>query len=155
MTDKETLPLKAARKLNMLILHNEALAKDKSLQEKIIAWAEDMLEEARQEWDDMRNTILDAIITYDRKSEAIKRGQARDKKYAPFREYFKDLQQKRFVKYYEQEKIMSANSFVTWFLENTPKNIEIPYSKNNLKSKLIQLAQANNREFKKAFVSKS
>ena len=34
MTDKETLPLKATRKLNMLILHNEALAKDKSLQEK-------------------------------------------------------------------------------------------------------------------------
>lgn len=50
---------------------------------------------------------------------------------------------------------MTANGFVTWFLENTPKNIEIPYSKNNLKSKLIQLAQANNREFKKAFVSKS
>ena len=43
MTDKETLPLKAARKLNMLIIHNEALAKDKSLQEKIIAWALDML----------------------------------------------------------------------------------------------------------------
>lgn len=38
MTDKETLPFKAARKLNMLIMHNEALAKDKSLQEKIIAW---------------------------------------------------------------------------------------------------------------------
>lgn len=37
MTDKEALPLKAARKLNMLILHNEALAKDKNLQEKIIA----------------------------------------------------------------------------------------------------------------------
>lgn len=155
MTDKETLPLKATRKLNMLILHNEALAKDKSLQEKIIAWSLDMLEEARTDWSDLHNTVLDAVITCDRKQEAIKRGQARDKKYAPFREYFKDLQQKRFAKYYEQEKIMSANSFVTWFLENTPKNIEIPYSKNNLKSKLIQLAQANNREFKKAFVSKS
>ena len=136
-------------------MHNNALAKDKSLQEKIIAWALDMLEEARTDWSDLHNTVLDAVITCDRKNEAIKRGRARDKKYAPFREYFKDLQQKRFVKYYEQEKIMSANSFVTWFLENTPKNIEIPYSKNNLKSKLIQLAQANNREFKKAFVSKS
>ena len=108
MTDKETLPLKAARKLDMLILHNEALAKDKNLQEKIITWALDMLEEARADWSDMRASILDSIITYDRKAEAIKRGRARDKKYAPFREYFKDLQQKRFVKYYEQEKIMSA-----------------------------------------------
>ena len=155
MTDKETLPFKAARKLNMLIMHNEALAKDKSLQEKIITWALDMLEEAHADWSDIRDSIWRVVITCDRKNEAIKRGRARDKKYAPFREYFKDLQQKRFVKYYEQEKIMSANSFVTWFLENTPKNIEIPYSKNNLKSKLIQLAQANNREFKKAFVSKS
>ena len=140
MTDKETLPFKAARKLNMLIMHNEALAKDKSLQEKIITWALDMLEEAHADWSDIRDSIWRVVITCDRKNEAIKRGRARDKKYAPFREYFKDLQQKRFVKYYEQEKIMSANSFVTWFLENTPKNIEIPYSKNNLKSKLIQLA---------------
>jgi hypothetical protein len=72
MTDKETLPLKAARKLNMLIMHNEALAKDKSLQEKIIAWGLDMLEEARQEWDDMRASILDSIIICDRKQEALK-----------------------------------------------------------------------------------
>ena len=123
MTDKETLPFKAARKLNMLIMHNNALAKDKSLQEKIIAWALDMLEEAHADWSDIRDSIWRVVITCDRKNEAIKRGRARDKKYAPFREYFKDLQQKRFAKYYEQEKIMSANSFVTWFLENTPKNI--------------------------------
>lgn len=58
MTDKETLPLKAARKLNMLILHNEALAKDKSLQEKIIAWSLDMLEEARADWNDMHKKII-------------------------------------------------------------------------------------------------
>ena len=70
MTDKETLPLKAARKLNMLIMHNEALAKDKSLQEKIITWALDMLEEARADWSDMHNTVLDAVITCDRKQEA-------------------------------------------------------------------------------------
>ena len=34
MTDKETLPLKAARKLNLLILQNEALAKTKAYKKK-------------------------------------------------------------------------------------------------------------------------
>ena len=104
MTDKETMPLRAAQKLDILFMHNEALARDKKLQQEIIAWAEDMLEEARTEWSNMRASILDSIITCERKKEAIKRGQARDKKYAPFRAYFKELQQKRFVRYYEQEK---------------------------------------------------
>ncbi|MBQ8677051.1 MAG: hypothetical protein IJ529_01115 [Alphaproteobacteria bacterium] len=50
---------------------------------------------------------------------------------------------------------MSANGFVTRFLAYHQKDIEIPYRPSNLKNKLIQLAQANNREFKKAFVGKS
>lgn len=37
---------------------NEALAKDKSLQEKIIAWSLDMLEEARTDWNDMHKKII-------------------------------------------------------------------------------------------------
>ena len=80
MTDKETLPLKAARKLNMLIMHNEALAKDKSLQEKIITWALDMLEEARADWSDMRASVLDSIITCDRKQEAKRTALLKDEK---------------------------------------------------------------------------
>lgn len=76
MTDKETLPLKAARKLNLLILQNEALAKNKSLQEKIIAWSLNMLEEARADWSDMHNSVLDAVITCDRRKEVIKRGES-------------------------------------------------------------------------------
>ena len=47
MTDKETIPFKAARKLNMLILHNETLLNNKDLQQKIISWGLDMSEEAR------------------------------------------------------------------------------------------------------------
>lgn len=151
MRDKETIPLRSARKLSMLFMHNEALASNKKLQQEIIAWAEGLLEEARTEWSSVHNSLIGAIVTCERKKEAIKRGQARDKKYAPFRAYFKELQQKRFVIYYEQEKIMTANSFVRWFLENIPEDIEIPYSKSNLKSKLIQLAQANNRELRKSF----
>ena len=46
---------------------------------------------------------------------------------------------------------MSANGFVTWFLACHQKDIEILYRSSSLKNKLIQLAQVNNREFKKAF----
>ena len=150
MTDKETLPFKAARKLNMLIMHNEALAKDKSLQEKIIAWGLDMLEEARQEWDDMRNTILDAIITYDRKQEAKRKALIKDEKYAPFRVYFKNLQYKKFISYQKQGKNLSASAFVRYFLKSKAHVVDIPYKNSNWEIKLNQLAQANNREFKKS-----
>lgn len=80
MTDKETLPLKAAHKLNTLISHNEALLKDKNLQEKIIAWGLDMLEEARADWSDMRTTTLDSIIKIHQRTNARKGGIERDKK---------------------------------------------------------------------------
>ena len=151
MTDKETLPLKAARKLNMLILHNEALAKDKSLQEKIITWAEDMLEEARADWGDMHNTVLDAIITYDRKAEAKRKALIKDEKYAPFREYFKNLHYKKFISYQKRGKMLSASAFVRYFLKNKARLVDIPYKNSNWETKLNQLAQANNREFKKSF----
>jgi len=150
MTDKETLPLKAARKLNMLIIHNEALAKDKSLQEKIITWAEDMLEEARTDWSDLHNTVLDAVITCDRKQEAKRKALIKDEKYAPFREYFKDLQYKKFISYQKQGKNLSASAFVRYFLKNKAQLVDIPYKNSNWEIKLNQLAQANNREFKKS-----
>lgn len=91
MIDKETIPLKSARKLDILFMHNEVLARNKKLQQEIIDWAEDMLEEARTEWSSVHNSLIGAIVTCERKKEAIKRGQARDKKYAPFRAYFKEL----------------------------------------------------------------
>ena len=150
MTDKETLPLKAAGKLNMLILHNEALAKDKSLQEKIITWALDMLEEARADWSDLHNTVLDAVITCDRKQEAKRKALIKDEKYAPFREYFKNLQYKKFISYQKQGKNLSASAFVRYFLKSKAHVVDIPYKNSNWEIKLNQLAQANNREFKKS-----
>ena len=150
MTDKETIPFKAARKLNMLILHNEALAKDKSLQEKIIAWSLDMLEEARTDWSDLHNTVLDAVITCDRKQEAKRKALIKDEKYAPFREYFKNLQYKKFISYQKQGKNLSASAFVRYFLKSKAHVVDIPYKNSNWEIKLNQLAQANNREFKKS-----
>ncbi|MBQ9234914.1 MAG: hypothetical protein IJ184_00415 [Alphaproteobacteria bacterium] len=150
MPDKEEfMPFQAARKLNMIFLHSEVLRNDKSLQEKIINWGLEMLSEARVDWSDMHKTVLDAVITCDRKKEAIKRGQARDKKYAPFREYFKNLQHQKFIEYKKQGKKMSANGFVTWFLENIPNDVIIPYKESNQYHKLVGLAEENNRGFRK------
>lgn len=103
------------------------------------------------EWSALHATTIEAVVIEDRKAQAKKRGKARDNKYAPFREYFKNLQQRRFNEYQKAGQRLSANRFVEWFLENTAENIEIPYRQSNLKNKLIQLAQTNNREFKKAF----
>lgn len=108
-----------------------------------------MLEEARTDWSDLHNTVLDAVITCDRKQEALKRGKARDNKYAPFREYFRNLQEQKFIEYQKSGKKMTANSFVAWFLENIPDEIIIPYKESNQYHKLIRLAEENNREFKK------
>ena len=150
MTDKETLPFKAARKLNMLIIHNEALAKDKNLQQKIITWAEDMLEEAHADWSDIHNTVLDTIIICDRRKEAKRKALIKDEKYAPFREYFKNLQYKKFISYQKRGKMLSASAFVRYFLKNKAQLVDIPYKNSNWETKLNQLAQANNREFKKS-----
>ena len=155
MTDKETLPLKAARKLNMLILHNEALSKDKSLQEKIITWALDMLEEARADWSDMRATTLDSVIKIHQRTNARKGGIERDKKYIQFREEFAKIQKEYFIRAYQNNQKLTANSFVEWFIANKAEKVKIPYVPQNQKNKLRQLAQANNRKFKKLLLSKS
>ena len=49
---------------------------------------------------------------------------------------------------------LTANSFVDWFLENKT-DIQIPYVEQNQKNKLRQLAQQNNREFKKLLHDKA
>lgn len=49
---------------------------------------------------------------------------------------------------------LTANSFVDCFLENKT-NIQIPYVEQNQKNKLSQLAQQNNREFKKLLHDKA
>jgi len=151
MDYKEFLPPRALRKFDAICLHNEYLHQNKELQRHILDCIADMMTESREYWSKLHATTIDAVITEDRKSQAKKRGKARDNKYAPFREYFKNLQQSRFNEYQKAGQRLSANRFVEWFLENKAENIEIPYRQSNLKSKLIQLAQANNREFIKAF----
>ena len=151
MNYKEIIPFRALRKFDEMCLHNKCLHQNKELQQQLLSWAAELLEEARKDWSDIHATTFEAIVAEDRKEQAQKRGKARDNKYAQFREYFKNLQQKRFNEYQKVGQKLSANRFVEWFLENTAENIKIPYRESNIKNKLIQLAQQNNLELKKAF----
>ena len=84
MNDKEILSPKALRKLDNIIIHHENLLKNKELQQELISWAENMLAEARKEWESMRTVSIDAIISCDRKKEAKRKASLKDEKYAPF-----------------------------------------------------------------------
>ncbi len=142
------IPNKSLRKLNTLFRHEQILRHNTELQNKILEWATEMLTESRQEWNSLRATTFDAVIKIDRKQQAIKRAQQRDKKYAMFRDYFKNLQHKHFEEQIKLGKTLVANQFVIWFMENKPSDIEIPYKTTNRFHKLLALARANNREFK-------
>ena len=148
MDYKEIIPIRAVRKFDVMCLHNEYLHQNKELQQQILSWAADMLEEAREDWGKLHATTFEAIVTEDRRAQAQKRGKARDNKYAPFREYFKKVQKERFDEALKNGGKLTANGFTHWFLENN-ENIVIPYKKSNQHHKLIELAQENNREFKK------
>ena len=151
MDFKAILPIIALRRFDAICLHNEYLHKNKEFQQQILSWAADMLAEAREHWGGTHSTTIDAIVTEYRKTQAQNRGKARDNKYAPFREYFKQVQKERFLEYKKARQKLTANRFVEWFLENLSENIKIPYRESNIKNKLVQLAQINDRELKKAF----
>ncbi len=145
MTDEqEIIPLEDERKLSYLLRHH------KELQPIILSWAKEMLAEERKTWEEIRATSIEAIISYDRKAEARRKASIKDEKYISFREYFKKLQHKKFIDYQKQGKVLTASAFVRYFLKNKAKLKDIPYKNTNLENKLRSLAQANNREFKKA-----
>ncbi|MCQ2735383.1 MAG: hypothetical protein MJ212_05505 [Alphaproteobacteria bacterium] len=92
MDFKEIISFKALRKFDAMCLKNEKLHQNKELQQQILSWAAELLKEARENWCDIHATTFEAIVTEDRKAQAQKCGKARDNKYAPFREYFKQIQ---------------------------------------------------------------
>jgi len=139
--EEELLPLRSKRKLAALFRQSPLLNQDKELQKRIIDWAKEMLAESRAEWNDIHTTAIDAVISNARKDEAQKRGKLRDKKYAPFREYFYNLQQQKFQEYQKAGQKLSANGFALWFLQNKPLDIDIPYKASNQQHKLIRLAE--------------
>jgi len=138
--DKEIIPIQYEKKLSYLLRQHQ------ELQPIILSWATEMLAEAREDWGKMRENSIDVLCQMERKEAAIKRGKARDKRYAPFREYYKAIQKQKYIEQHLSGKPFSPNNFALWFLENNPDNVAIPYKLTNRLHKLIQLAQENNRE---------
>lgn len=54
MQYKEVIPSKALRKFDEICLHNEVLGQNVDLRQQILSWAEKMIEECREEWNEMR-----------------------------------------------------------------------------------------------------
>lgn len=151
MDFKEVIPITALRKFDAMCLHNEYLHQNKEMQQQILSWAADMLAEAREHWGDIHATTMDAVIKTHHREKAHKGAVVRDKKYAEFREKFAEIQKEKYKDALQIGIKLTANGFVEWFLTNKANEAKIPYVEQNQKNKLIQLAQANNREFKKAF----
>ena len=154
MDFKEVIPITALRKFDVMCLHSPKLHQDRELQQQILNWAVDMLTESREEWRKLHNDTIESVIKCHTSSEAKRKSEIKDQKYAPFREYFKQIQQEKYEFALQNGSKLTANSFVDWFLENKT-DIQIPYVEQNQKHKLRQLAQQNNREFKKLLHDKA
>ncbi|MBR3677126.1 MAG: hypothetical protein IKN71_08350 [Alphaproteobacteria bacterium] len=149
MDYKEIIPIRAVRKFDVMCLHNEYLRQNKEFQQQILSWAADTLAEAREHWGDIHATTIDAVIKTHHREKAHKGAVVRDKKYAQFREKFAEIQKEKYKEAIQVGIKLTANSFVEWFLANKANEMQIPYIEQNQKNKLRQLAQQNNREFKK------
>lgn len=157
MTDslEEVMLTETERKLANFFRMEPLLNRNKELQNKITSLIQEILTYERAEWCKARAVSIDSVIKVHQRSKAYKGAMARDKKYQQFREKFTDIQKEYFIKANQNGQNLTANSFVDWFLINKPKKMPIPYVEHNQKNKLIQLAQANNREFKKLLLGKS
>ena len=155
MDFKEVIPITALRKFDVMCLHSPKLRQNRELQQQILSWAAEMLKEARAEWSERRNDTIESIIECHTRSEAKRKSDIKDQKYAPFREYLKKVQREQFDIALQNGYKLTANSFVEWFLTNKANEMQIPYLEQNQKNKLRQLAQQNNREFKKLLHDKA
>ena len=148
MNFREIISINYLRKFDSICLHNTKLHQDKELQHIILSWAAEMLTEAREDWEKLRTTTIDTIIKIHHKEKARRGAAVRDRKYAEFREVFAKIQKEKYEHASQNGSKLTANSFVEWFIANKT-DIKIPYVEQNQKNKLKQLAQANNRKFKK------
>lgn len=119
------------------------------LQAQIMNLINIILYKNREQWSEIRKDSIESLCKCERKNCARKARKLRDEKYAPFREYFKKIQYEKFMQYHQAGKILSANYFAMWYLTYKSEDMPIPYVKQNIANKLVQLAQYNNREFKK------
>ena len=149
MDFKEIIPLRVLRKFDAICLKDEKLRQNKELQQQILSWAAELVKEAREDWGKLHTTTINTVIKIHHREKARKGAVVRDIKYAQFRKKFAEIQKGKYKEALQTGDKLTANSFVEWFLENKADEIQIPYVEQNQKNKLQQLAQQNNREFKK------
>ncbi|MBO7244320.1 MAG: hypothetical protein J6V53_03450 [Alphaproteobacteria bacterium] len=147
--DEIILSPKSLRLFDSFVRKNKTLSVDKDLQQSILNWVRQVIKEERKEWEELRKDTIDIFIKIKKSEEAKKGALKRDEKYVFFRNEFKKLQKEKYQEYLSQNKNLTANGFVNWFLKEKAKDYNIPYVVQNRKTKLIQLAQKNNRELKK------
>lgn len=147
--DEIILSPKSLRLFDSFVRKNKTLSVDKDLQQSILNWVRQVIKEERKEWEELRKDSIDNFIKIKKSEEAKKGALKRDEKYIFFRNEFKKLQKEKYQEYLSQNKNLTANGFVDWFLKEKAKDYNIPYVVQNRKTKLIQLAQKNNRELKK------
>lgn len=147
--DEIILSPKSLRLFDSFVRKNKTLSVDKDLQQSILNWVRQVIKEERKEWEELHKDTIDILIKIKKSEEAKKGALKRDEKYVFFRNEFKKLQKEKYQEYLSQNKNLTANGFVNWFLKEKAKDYNIPYVVQNRKTKLIQLAQKNNRELKK------
>ena len=147
--DEIILSPKSLRLFDSFVRKNKTLSVDKDLQQSILNLVRQVIKEERKEWEELRKDTIDIFIKIKKSEESKKGALKRDEKYVFFRNEFKKLQKEKYQEYLSQNKNLTANCFVNWFLKEKAQDYNIPYVVQNRKTKLIQLAQKNNRELKK------
>lgn len=67
---KEIIPITVLRKFDAMCLKNEKLHQNKELQQQILSWAAELLEEARENWGKLHNDTIESVIECHTRSEA-------------------------------------------------------------------------------------
>ena len=147
--DNYILSNRHIRLLDIIFKQNYKQCSPSDFEKLVLNWASTVLSDEREEWEQNRAESAHVLYRLEKKSDANKRAKCRDNKYASFREHFKEVQKNKFLEFRKAGKQLKANYFASWFLANEAQDIDIPYVEANKINKLTQLAQANNREFKK------
>ncbi len=135
--------------LNNILQNHKTEINFSQMQTQIMNLINIILHKNREQWSAMHKDSIASLCKCERKNCAQRARKLRDEKYTPFREHFKKIQYEKFMQYHQNGKVLAANFFAKWYLTYKSEEMPIPYVKQNIGNKLVQLAQKNNREFKK------
>ena len=115
--DEIILSPKSLRLFDSFVRKNKTLSVDKDLQQSILNWVRQVIKEERKEWEELHKDTIDILIKIKKSEESKKGALKRDEKYVFFRNEFKKLQKEKYQEYLSQNKNLTANGFVNWFLK--------------------------------------